>query len=117
MDAAMVASRVREAMTASRLTQSGLADQLGVNQSTLSLVIRGKRLPSLQLLQKLATTLKVRAGWLIGDEDPGNLKDDDTREVVRIFEGLDDREKAIISILLRSLSTTGIGRTGQIPGK
>lgn len=47
------------------LTQTALADKVGVHQVTIARIETGERNPSMDLLQRLAKTLRVKVGKLL----------------------------------------------------
>jgi len=57
-------SRMKGALEASGLTQSDVADQLGVSQSTVSMWLGGSRRPDRAMMGRLASVLGVSATWL-----------------------------------------------------
>ncbi len=61
-------ARLREAMEAQNLTQSGLARRIGVDRSTLSqlLSLDNDRLPRADTVAAIAVMLQVSVDWLLG---------------------------------------------------
>jgi transcriptional regulator with XRE-family HTH domain len=49
-----------------KLTQAALAKKVGVHQVTIARLETGERRPSVRLLQRLAKTLRVPVGELLG---------------------------------------------------
>lgn len=76
------------------LTQAKLAERLGVDTETLSRFERGKHLPSLATLEKLAALLLTTVGELLAEEAP--KPDDDALVFTAWLAELqpDDREFA-----------------------
>lgn len=62
-------SRIRATRKRIGLTQSALAEKVGVDRSHISKIEAGETLGSLQLVTKLATALGVPLSELIGDND------------------------------------------------
>ncbi len=56
---------LKKAREKRKLTQAGLAAKVGVHEMTISRLERGDRQPSMDLLQRLAKTLKVKVGDLL----------------------------------------------------
>lgn len=56
------------------LTQAALAEKVGVHQVTIARLETGERNPSMDLLQSLAKTLKVKVGELL-EYDEGQIKE------------------------------------------
>jgi transcriptional regulator with XRE-family HTH domain len=84
---------IKEAREAQRLTQRGLAEQVGVKASHIAYIENGFRRPSLSLLRRLADTLGLdpremlllahpEAKYLIGD---GGVREQRKGEVWRRF--------------------------------
>jgi len=76
-------------------TQAALAERLGVDTETLSRFERGKHLPSLATLERLADTLQVTVAELLGEDTPAPT--DDALLLTSWMDGLtqSDREFAI----------------------
>jgi DNA-binding XRE family transcriptional regulator len=55
-----VTSRLKEIIDDRGLKQGYIAERVGVRQSTISEVVRGKRLPTLPVALKIADVLGVR---------------------------------------------------------
>jgi transcriptional regulator with XRE-family HTH domain len=71
-------NRLLRAMQDRRVTQSGLARQIGVDRSTISQLLTGEgaRLPNAHLVGACATALGVSADWLLSLSDrPENAAD------------------------------------------
>lgn len=62
----MLSQRLRAARKACRLTQSQVADILGIDRSAYSYYETGKTFPSLPNLLRLASVFQVDASWLLG---------------------------------------------------
>lgn len=52
--------------------QEALADKAGLHRTHVSLLERGKRMPSLQVVKKLAAALETTMASLVGELEPGN---------------------------------------------
>ncbi|MFG3531389.1 helix-turn-helix domain-containing protein [Streptomyces sp. NPDC047917] len=68
-------SAPRRAIRGSRRcpTQAVVAGLCGIATDCLSQIERGPRVPSSEVVGRLAAELRVPAGWLLGDDDsPGN---------------------------------------------
>ena len=70
------AKRVGERVLRSRgsLSQRQLARSVGVTAAYISRIEHGERLPTLQLLEKIADALGVDLAWLRGQRRTGNRK-------------------------------------------
>ena len=60
--------RVRTRMTQLGITQSQLAQQMGVTRQYISHLMTGHRNPGLDTLEKTANALDVPATWLISED-------------------------------------------------
>jgi len=56
---------LKKAREKRKLTQAALAKKVGVHQVTIARLETGERRPSMDLLQRLAKTLKVKVGDLL----------------------------------------------------
>lgn len=65
----MLGRRIAEAREARNLSRQGLAERLDVSYSAISRWERGERRPSADDLPRLATTLGVTVGWLLGTDE------------------------------------------------
>lgn len=61
--------RIKELRLARGLTQKNFAESLGIVQGYLSLIERGKKIPSRTLLMAICYVYSVREEWLYGDND------------------------------------------------
>lgn len=62
----IVAERIKELMSEQSLNQVKLANQLGIDQSTVSYWLSGKKLPSIASLWVLADYFGVDIDYLVG---------------------------------------------------
>jgi len=67
--------RLREALDASGLTQTGFAEAIGVSQSTVSMWLSGVRRPDRKLIHTIAGVLRVSPTWLDYGEGEGPQED------------------------------------------
>lgn len=58
-------NRLAEMLEANGISQQTLADEVGLSKSTVSLMIRGKRLPSIQTLQRMVDCIGCSADDLV----------------------------------------------------
>ncbi len=72
-DAAVLASRLREARTTLGLTQQNAADTIGIPRSAVAEIERGRRAVSGLELRHLARLYRRSIGWLCGDADTFTL--------------------------------------------
>lgn len=81
------------------LSQDDLAIAIGVHKSHVSRYERGLALPSIEVADKIATTLKVGIEELISDNSPVSSD----RELSSLFEKVatfDEQKKSIVKELL-----------------
>lgn len=65
----IVANRIKELMNEEKLTQTALANKIGVKQNTISAWLLGKKEPSIKSLWLLADYFGVEVDYLIGRKD------------------------------------------------
>ena len=63
----VVAQRLKAARKACKLTQSQVAEILGIDRSAYTYYETGKTSPSLSNLLRLASVFKVEVAWLLGE--------------------------------------------------
>lgn len=97
----MFSDRLKELMQARRMTQTALADQIGVTQSYVSALRKGQYTPSRRTLNDIAAVFGVSPEWLltgVGDvAAPVSEFAPDVVELVRLYSGLsiDKRQLAL----------------------
>lgn len=89
-------SRVKEAREAAGLTQTQLADRLGMTRSSVANIEAGRQKPAVATAARCADVLRCDPGWLLSGDDA---------EVRR--RGLDNLRTQLVSIL-RRLDTAGV---------
>lgn len=62
----IVAKRIKELMKEEQLTQSALAEKIGVKQNTISAWLLGKKEPSIHSLWLVADYFNVDIDYLVG---------------------------------------------------
>ena len=69
--------------TARRVKQGELAERVGVTQNFISLVESGKRIPSVEVLARIADAMQVPSGLFLLWQEPNtsNLSDSKLRKV------------------------------------
>ncbi|MGN1314634.1 MAG: helix-turn-helix domain-containing protein [Lachnospiraceae bacterium] len=98
-----ISTRIKKERLNLNLTQKKLAKQLGISQKTVSSYERGKCIPPIDILKKLAETFNVTTDYLLGitDEhfDKNSLKiavEPKEYRLLSIFRKLDSDYKDII---------------------
>lgn len=66
-----IGKRVREARDIVHITQTALADEIGISQNYVSRLEGGDRQASLAVLVRIAEALGQPVGWIAKDEGPG----------------------------------------------
>lgn len=81
-------------------TQADIAESLGINRATLSLLETGKQIPSIEILQKLCENVGLNADTFFDKEsdDPillmmGQFKEPDKPKLYEVLERINIREK------------------------
>ena len=69
-DTMMVAKRIRQARIERNMTQTNLADAMGVSYQTVSNWERGNSMPDISKLTELCDVLGISLNKLLGTEDP-----------------------------------------------
>lgn len=85
--------KLRRLRKEKNLTQKQLADRIGVKNSVISFYEMGDRIPSPEVIKKLAVALHVSADYLLG------IESSETMDV----SGLDTRDKALVRSLIDTL--------------
>lgn len=62
--------RIREARRAARLSQSELARALGISDRTISSYEKGRNMPPVEKLQKIADETNYSLQFFVGENDP-----------------------------------------------
>ena len=92
-------NRLRTLRKQKNLTQKQLASQIGVKNSIISFYEMGDRLPSPEIIVKLAAIFHVSADFLMGI---------DKKEVIDISD-LNEDDKMVIRLLIYSLKSKSHG--------
>jgi len=85
--------RLRSLRKQKKLTQKQLAALIGVKNSIISFYEVGDRIPSPEIIIKLATTLGVTADYLLGIEKSESID----------VSGLDEDDKLLVRTLVDTL--------------
>lgn len=85
--------RLRQLRKDRRLTQQQLAELIGVKNSVISFYEVGERMPSPDVLRKLALALHVTADYLLGIE----------RDATLDATGLDEEDRLIVQMMIGQL--------------
>lgn len=85
--------KLRELRKQHNLTQKELASMIGVKNSIISFYEVGDRIPSPEIIRKLAETLHVSADYLMGIEKNESVD----------ISGLSEHDKSLVRSLVYSL--------------
>ena len=96
----IIKTRIVERRKTLRLNQTQLAQQAGVTPAAISQIESGDRVPTIPVLHRIATVLKVSLDYLTGKTDDSELKDllqnEEVREFFRGFQSLSERDRDVI---------------------
>lgn len=92
--AASLGKRIRERRLQLKLTQSGLAEQIGIDPETVSRIERGTVLPGLLRLEEIATALKTGVSGLLANAS--SLPDDQAQQIVAMLRGMDEQDRLLV---------------------
>lgn len=97
-----LSANIRAAVERGGFSQSGLADAIGVHESTVSLWISGKRTPGMKNLERLAKAmgLEARDLWSGPEAMPATAAQ---RSVLEDMNQLDATQQEIVAALVRSM--------------
>ena len=96
---------VRILRMAAGLTTSDLAQKSGISTSLLSLIEKGLRHPSMEVIKKISQALQIPVSSfliLLSDEDDVHTSDDTAKEIVSIVDDLTKMEAKLRQILNRN---------------
>ena len=68
-----LSDKIRLLRKSQRLSQTELAERVGITQEFMSEIERGKKKPSIQVLEKLCDALECSADFLLGLEVPNDV--------------------------------------------
>lgn len=109
-----LAKNIASRRKALELTQAQLAERLGVDTETLSRFERGKHLPSLVTLERLADVLVATVGELLAE--PSRAPDEDALTISAWLAGLKPADKAFAKSLLKQFCDHLSSRRGDSTG-
>lgn len=100
--------RLKSARKSAGLTQSQIAQKVGIKQATYSGLETGKQISS-TLLPQIAFVLGVRPYWLATGQGPRNESDSldvDERELIAAWRTLPEESKQLVLTQFRALRHT-----------
>lgn len=84
-------------------TQAELAERLGIATETLSRFERARHLPSLKMLERMATALRTPIADLVGDVTTNSDNIEHSR-LSSALDGLDIRDRELLATTIEHLS-------------
>ena len=95
-----IGKRIEKVLENSNMTQRDLANRIGVDESTVSRIIKGERTPKSEVLANIATALHTTSDYLLGIENDEIDSSKLVRLIARNSSKMSDTEKkALISAL------------------
>ena len=88
--------KIREAREKAKLTQSQLAEQLGISFATLSGYETGRHDPRSDMLVEIAKICHTSTDYLLGRENPTRSLSDDALAIAHKFDRLDPYSQQIV---------------------
>ena len=88
--------KIREAREKAKLTQSQLAEQLGISFATLSGYETGRHDPRSDMLVEIAKIYHTSTDYLLGRENPTRSLSDDALAIAHKFDRLDPYSQQIV---------------------
>lgn len=104
-----VGERIKKRREELGYSQTKVAELTGVTPAAISQFESGTKLPSIQVLTKLANALRVTTEYLLGKKEDLDiedvLQDESVRTLFRDFKGLHPEDKELISRVIKSLKS------------
>lgn len=103
-----IGKKIKQCREAYHLSQSGLAQKLGVSQRNISYYESGERIPPADIIKKLTSIFNVSADELLGLENPKANSSKDIlycNEIAKRIKKLSEHSSKKLSDLLPSLKT------------
>lgn len=98
---AVVGNNIRRYRKLRHLTQEILAEKLDVSTIYISYLERGSKVPSLELLVKIANVLEVEpAMLLLPDQEPKNYK---IKALIDLLNSLDERTVGFVDEMIHAV--------------
>ncbi len=87
-----------------KLTQTELADQIGVTGAAISRIEKGERMASMQILRSICRAFNVRQAWLETGEEPIFEPPTEADELAQLLKGASENPtKALLFRIIASL--------------
>lgn len=109
-----IGDRIRIIMDANNLKQTGLAEALQVNQSSVSMWLSGRSKPSAQTIQQICDKYGYNRDWLLnGVGEPRSLASDDQQVIDTLAHAIKFKSTAA-DHLLRAVAATAAAPNGDL---
>jgi transcriptional regulator with XRE-family HTH domain len=104
-----IGERIKHLRTVAGLTQTGLAERVGLTYVQVGRYETGKSSPSSEVLQKLAAVLETTSDFLMngdqGDAVSAQFSDKDLLKQFKAVEQLSSEDKNVVKTLIDALIT------------
>ncbi len=101
IDAQRIGKRIKKARLSLNITQAVLADSCDICETYLSYIESGTRIPSLEVIDRIASALGTTISALLGDGQIGSSESYYTK-IVKILEQYTPEEQGMIYMMLCS---------------
>lgn len=101
IDAQRIGKRIKKARLSLNITQTVLADSCDICETYLSYIESGTRIPSLEVIDRIASALGTTISALLGDGQIGSSESYYTK-IVKILEQYTPEEQGMIYMMLCS---------------
>jgi transcriptional regulator with XRE-family HTH domain len=99
-----IGSRIRTAREGLGLSQEALAARARLNTSYLSQIERGRKAPSLEVLSRLATAVRLPLGVLFAEDETVDSRDLQFKEIEALVDAMPSDKRPALLTLIRSLT-------------
>lgn len=112
MDYRHLGNRIREERLANKMTQANLAEKSGISTNFLGQIERGEKIPSLETMVKISSSLNVTIDSLISEV---NLLDSKiiTSELLLALSKINSNEKSLLLNIIKCFSYRYYNKTDQ----
>lgn len=87
-------NRILELLTESNISQKEFAQKLHIAPSTLNGYLKGHRSPDYQTLMQIADFFNVSTDYLLGRDNPHELKNDE-KNILKLYSSLNKENKKL----------------------
>jgi transcriptional regulator with XRE-family HTH domain len=104
-----IGSRIRTAREGLGLSQEALAARARLNTSYLSQIERGKKAPSLEVLNRVASAVRLSLAELFVEEEGGGARGAQLKELEILVDAMPSDKRPALLTLIRSLTDLASG--------